>query len=116
MIGEKSDSVIPPETYHLDHALLHREGVVELNLDLFYDYRTNVDLNPEFQKYLRDRGVPMLIVRGKNDVAFIQAGAEAYQKDAKDTEVHLLDAGHFALELHAREVADYVLDFLKRKV
>jgi pimeloyl-ACP methyl ester carboxylesterase len=114
-IGEKPDSVIPPETYHLDHALLHREGVVELNLDLFYDYRTNVDLYPEFQKYLRDSGVPVLVVWGKNDVAFIQAGAEAYKKDAKDVEVHLLDAGHFTLELHGKEVADYVLDFLKRK-
>jgi pimeloyl-ACP methyl ester carboxylesterase len=48
-ISEKADSIIPPETYHLDHALLHREGVVELNLDLFYDYRTNVDLYPQFQ-------------------------------------------------------------------
>lgn len=115
-IGEKPDSVIPPETYHLDHALLHREGVVELNLDLFYDYRTNVDLYPEVQKYLRDSGVPVLVVWGKNDIAFIQAGAEAYKGDAKDIEVHLLDAGHFALELHAREVADHVLDFLKRKV
>jgi pimeloyl-ACP methyl ester carboxylesterase len=56
-----------------------------------------------------------LVVWGENDIAFVQAGAEAYKKDAKDAEVHLLDAGHFALELHANEVADYVLDFLKRK-
>jgi pimeloyl-ACP methyl ester carboxylesterase len=114
-IGEKPDSIIPPETYHLDHALLHRQGVLELNLDLFYDYRTNVDLYPQFQKYLRDGGVPVLVVSGKNDIAFIQAGAEAYKKDAKDVEVHLLDAGHFALELHAKEVADYIFDFKKGK-
>jgi pimeloyl-ACP methyl ester carboxylesterase len=88
---------------------------LELNLDLFYDYRTNVDLYPQFQKYLRDGGVPVLVVSGKNDIAFIQAGAEAYKKDAKDVEVHLLDAGHFALELHAKEVADYIFDFKKGK-
>lgn len=88
---------------------------MELNLDLFYDYRTNVDLYPQFQKYLRDSGVPVLVVWGKNDIAFIQAGAEAYKKHAKDAEVHLLDAGYFALELHAKEVADYILDFKTRK-
>jgi pimeloyl-ACP methyl ester carboxylesterase len=114
-IGEKSDSIIPPETYHLDQALLHREGAVELNLDHFYIYRTNVDLYPQFQKFLRDSGVPVLVVWGKNDIASIQAGAEAYKKDAKVVEVHLLDAGHFALELHAKEVAGHILDFKKQK-
>jgi pimeloyl-ACP methyl ester carboxylesterase len=57
----------------------------------------------------------VLVVWGENDIASIQVGAEAYKKDAKDAEVHLLDAGHFMLELHAKEVADYILDFKKRK-
>jgi pimeloyl-ACP methyl ester carboxylesterase len=70
---------------------------------------------PQFQKYLGDSDVPVLVVWGKNDVAVIQAGAEAYKKDAKDAEVHLLDAGHFALELHAKEVAEYILDSRSRK-
>lgn len=90
-------NIIDPATYYLDHALLQRPKIMEAMLSYFYDYRTNVDLYPQFQKYLRERQPPVLAVWGKNDVSFIPPGAEAFKRDVKTVEVHLLDAGHFAL-------------------
>ena len=89
--------IVDPAAYHLDHTLLQRPRIMEAMLRYFYDYRTNVDLYPEFQKYLREKQPPVLAVWGKNDVSFIPAGAEAFKRDVRTVEVHLLDAGHFAL-------------------
>ena len=89
--------IIDPAAYHLDHALLQRPKVMDAMLSYFYDYRTNVDLYPEFQKYLREKQPPVLAAWGRHDVSFIYPGAEAFKKDVKNVEVHLLDAGHFAL-------------------
>ena len=90
--------IVDPAAYHLDHTLLQRPGIMEAMLSYFYDYRTNVELYPEFQNYLREKQPPVLAVWGKNDVSFIPAGAEAFKRDVRKVEVHLLDAGHFALE------------------
>jgi pimeloyl-ACP methyl ester carboxylesterase len=83
-------------------------------LDMLYDYRTNVELYPTFQKYIRDSKVPILAVWGKGDPAFIPAGAEAYRTDSPDATVHLLDAGHFALETARWEVARIMRQFLTK--
>ena len=70
---------------------------------------------PKFHEYLAKPGVPVLAVWGKNDPAFIPAGAEAYRKDVKDFELHFLDAGHFALETNELEVSKLILSFLKKR-
>jgi pimeloyl-ACP methyl ester carboxylesterase len=88
----------------------------EIQLDLILDYRTNVAAYPAFQAYLRKHQPPLLAVWGKHDPAFIPPGAQAYRKDIPAAEVHLLDAGHFALETHAPEVAEYIREFLSRKL
>ena len=88
-------------------------GFADIHLDLFYDYRNNVKLYPQFQKYLRDSKVPLLLIWGRNDAAFIPAGAEAHKKDRPDAKIVLLDTGHYVLETHAQEVADLTLSFLK---
>lgn len=106
---------IPPETYTLDYALLRREGQNEIQLGLFKDYKTNVDLYPQFQKYLRDSKVPVLVIWGKNDPIFIAPGAEAFKRDVKDLEFVLLDTGHFALETFGKVIADKILAFLKKR-
>jgi len=115
VFGAAHPEAIPPESYHLDAALLARPGNQEIQLDLFRDYRTNLDLYPAFHKYFQTSGVPVLAVWGQNDPIFVAAGAEGYRKDVKDLEVHYLDAGHFALETHGREVAQYVLGFLEKR-
>lgn len=93
----ENGDIVDPAAYHLDHALLQRPGVMDAMLSYFWDYRTNVDIYPEFQAYLREKQPPVLAVWGRHDVSFIYPGAEAFKKDVPRAEVHLLDAGHFAL-------------------
>jgi pimeloyl-ACP methyl ester carboxylesterase len=108
--------LVSPDGYTLDSAYLARPGADEIQLDLIYDYRKNIEKYPIFQEYFRRHRPPLLAVWGKNDPAFIPAGAEAYRRDVPDAEVHLLDAGHFALETHSAEIADLMRDFLRRKL
>jgi pimeloyl-ACP methyl ester carboxylesterase len=96
--------------------LLDRAGNQEIQLDLFYDYRTNVPLYPEWQAYFRKHQPPTLVLWGKNDQIFVADGAAPYKRDLKDVELHLLDAGHFALETNGPEMAALIRDFLSRKV
>lgn len=105
---------IEPEAYHLDYALLQRPGAIDAMVDLFYDYRTNVNMYPEFQKMLRDKKPPLLAAWGKNDVSFIPPGAEAFKKDVPGAEVHFVEAGHFALAGLEETFADLILEFLAR--
>jgi pimeloyl-ACP methyl ester carboxylesterase len=105
-----------PDGYTLDIAYMARPGADEIQLDLVLDYRSNVALYPAFQAYFREKQPPFLAVWGKNDPAFVPAGALAYRRDLPRAEVHLLDTGHFALETHAAEIGDFMLDFLDRTV
>lgn len=106
--------LLPPDGYELDIAYMARPGAEEIQLDLILDYRSNVALYPAFQAYFREYRPPLLAVWGSHDPAFIPAGAEAYKRDLPDAEVHLLDAGHFALETHHRQIAGLIRDFLSR--
>ncbi|KIK55573.1 hypothetical protein GYMLUDRAFT_175377 [Collybiopsis luxurians FD-317 M1] len=112
--GEAHPERIPPETYHLDQALMDRPGNKDIQLDLFLDYRTNVALYPTFHEYLRTRQPPLLAVWGKNDSFFIPPGAEAFKTVLPKAEVHFVDGGHFALENHLDEIAGRMIEFLKR--
>jgi pimeloyl-ACP methyl ester carboxylesterase len=103
-----------PDGYTLDIALMARPGAEDIQLDLIRDYRSNLERYPEFQAYFRDHQPPFLAVWGRHDPAFIPAGAEAYKRDLPDAEVHLLDTGHFALETHADEIAQFIRVFLGR--
>lgn len=84
----------------------------ELQLDLFYDYQTNLDLYPAFQAYLRESTVRVFAIWGKNDEIFGPAGAEAYARDSKDAQVRLLDGGHFLALSHLEEVGAQMEVFL----
>jgi pimeloyl-ACP methyl ester carboxylesterase len=114
--GVRDSSRIDPSAWLHDQALLDRPGNAEIQLDLFYDYRTNVDLYPKFQQFFRERKPPTLIVWGKNDVIFPAEGARPYLRDLPAAELHLLDTGHFALEDKVNEIARLMLDFLGRRV
>jgi len=91
---------IAPESYTLDAALLERPGVVEIQLDLFLDYASNVKPYPRFQAYFREHKPPLLAIWGKHDPFFIPAGAATYRRDNPNATVQMLDTGHFALETH----------------
>jgi pimeloyl-ACP methyl ester carboxylesterase len=112
--GVADRSRVDPSAWLQDQALLDRPGNVEIQLDLFYDYRTNLELYPQFQQFFRDRQPPTLIVWGKNDVIFPAEGARAYLKDLPHAELHLLDTGHFALEDQGDEIARLMHAFLDK--
>lgn len=114
--GVQDESLVAPEAYELDSAVLARPGNDEIQLDLFLDYASNVALYPKFQDYLRTKRPPLLAVWGKNDPFFLPSGAEAFKRDTPMAEVHFYETGHFALETHCHEIADTIRDFLGRNV
>jgi pimeloyl-ACP methyl ester carboxylesterase len=104
-----------PDTWTDEFAFLSRPGQREIQADLLYDYRTNVASYPVWQAWLRERKPPTLVVWGRNDPSFIAAGGAAYKRDVPDAEIHLLDAGHFALDEANDETAKLMLEFLGRQ-
>jgi pimeloyl-ACP methyl ester carboxylesterase len=107
---------VSPDAWMLDQAYLDRPGNQEIQLDLFYDYRTNVDFYPEFQEFFRAYQPPTLIVWGENDHIFPAEGATPYLRDLPNAELHLIDAGHFILESHGAEVAATIRTFLSKNL
>ncbi|HWC16133.1 MAG TPA: alpha/beta hydrolase [Terriglobales bacterium] len=114
--GVSDESLVAPEAYTLDSALLARTGNDEIQLDLFLDYASNVRLYPKFQEYFRTKRPPLLAVWGKNDPFFLPVGAEAFKRDNPNAEVHLFDTGHFALETHYVQIATKIREFLSRNL
>ncbi|HEU5402475.1 MAG TPA: alpha/beta hydrolase [Terriglobales bacterium] len=114
--GVQDTSLVAPESYELDSALLARPRNDEIQLDLFLDYASNVALYPRFQEYFRTRRPPLLAVWGKNDPFFLPPGADAFQRDNPKAEVHFYDTGHFALETHSEEIGDAIRNFLTRNL
>ncbi|MEV0332534.1 alpha/beta hydrolase [Nocardia sp. NPDC050717] len=107
-------ALVSPDTWTLDQAYLDRPGNKEIQLQLFADYKNNLDGYPAFQKYFAEHRPPTLIAWGEHDEIFGADGARAYLRDLPDAELHLLDAGHFALETHGPEIAALIRDFLGR--
>jgi pimeloyl-ACP methyl ester carboxylesterase len=101
-----------PDTWTDELAFLSKPGQIEIQSELFYDYRTNVAAYPRWQAYLRKYHPPTLVLWGKYDTSFTTAGATAYASDVPDAEIHMLEAGHFALDEACDEVAGMTLRFL----
>lgn len=112
--GVRDISRIAPDNWVHDQALLDRPGNAEIQLDLFYDYRTNPPLYPKVQAWLRGQKPPTLIIWGANDTIFPAEGAHPFKRDLPDAEIHLLDTGHFALEDKLDVMAPMIRDFLDR--
>ena len=114
--GTRDPEAISPDNWNVDQPLLDREGNQEIQSDMFYSYGSNPPLYPEWQEYLRTHQPPTLIVWGKNDPIFPEAGAHPYKRDLEDLEFHILDTGHFALEEDGDTIAKLMIRFLKRNV
>lgn len=114
-VPEKDQPHVNPVAYNTDYFLnLGAKESQKRQLDLFYDYRTNIPLYPKVHEYFRKSQVPCLVVWAKGDPIFIPPGAEAYKRDLPNAEIHLLDAGHFALETKRWEIAGLMTEFLKK--
>jgi pimeloyl-ACP methyl ester carboxylesterase len=112
--GVADESLVSPDTWHHDHALVSRPGNDLIQLRLFADYASNLPLYPKLHAYLRDSRVPLLAVWGRNDQIFAPEGALAFADDAHGAEVCLLDGGHFLLESHLDAAAGHIRGFLER--
>ena len=107
---------VSPDNWVHDQALLDRPGNADIQLDMMYDYRTNLPLYPKVQEYLRKHQPPTLIVWGERDFIFPADGAHPYKRDLKELEFHLIPTGHFALEDKADVIVPLIGDFLDRRL
>ncbi|MGW2784015.1 alpha/beta fold hydrolase [Streptomyces populi] len=114
LTGVADPTLVSPDAYEHDAALMARPGQGEIQLDLISDYGSNIALYPAFQEYFRTSRVPLLAVWGGGDEIFVPEGALAFRRDLPDAEIHLLPTGHFALETHAAQIAALIRDFLGR--
>jgi pimeloyl-ACP methyl ester carboxylesterase len=114
--GVSDQTLVAPESYTLDSALLARPGNDDIQLDLFLDYASNVALYPKFQEYFRQQKPPFLAVWGRNDPFFLPPGAEAFKRDNPEAEINFFETGHFALETHTAEIGLAIKQFLARKI
>jgi pimeloyl-ACP methyl ester carboxylesterase len=112
--GVADPSLVSPDTWMHDHAMVSRPGNDRIQLALFRDYVSNLELYPRLHEYLRSSQVPLLAVWGANDGIFGAAGATAFARDLPDAEVHMIDGGHFLLESHLDTVVAHLRGFLGR--
>lgn len=112
--GTSDPELVAPEGWTLDQHFLDQPGRRQPQIDLAFDYRSNVALYPAWQRWLRTYTPPTLIVWGRNDPIFPEPGAHAYLRDVPDAELHLFDTGHFALEENLPEIAPLISGFLER--
>ncbi|MBP1841795.1 pimeloyl-ACP methyl ester carboxylesterase [Rhizobium petrolearium] len=111
--GTRHPELYNPDTWTDEFAHLSAPGQREIQAALLYDYRTNIASYPAWQAWLREHKPHTLVVWGANDPSFIAAGGEAFKRDLPDAEIHLLDAGHFAMDEKNDEIAELMLRFLR---
>ncbi|MCD1159414.1 alpha/beta fold hydrolase [Peribacillus frigoritolerans] len=114
--GTRNPDRISPDAWNMDQFVLDRPGNKEIQLALFYDYRNNVKQYPSWQEYFRTYQPPALVAWGKNDLFFGPEGALAFQRDLKDSEVHLLNTGHFPLEEELETSTNLIKQFLGERL
>jgi pimeloyl-ACP methyl ester carboxylesterase len=114
LVGVKDPSLIDPDNWTIDQALIDRPGVHEIMLDLLYDIRRNIPTLMAMQEFLRVQRTPTLVATGANDEIFPGEVVQRILTDLPDTEYHALDTGHFALDDKGPEIAELMGDFLGR--
>jgi len=101
-----------PDLWTDEFAFLSQPGQADIQSDLFYDYRTNVDSYPKWQAWMRDMQPRLLVIWGRYELSFDPSEPEAYRRDVPTAEVHVVDGGHFALDTAADEIAGVVEAFV----
>jgi pimeloyl-ACP methyl ester carboxylesterase len=112
-VPEEQLERLSPDNWTIDWTKLGRPGNAEAQIDLFGDYKTNVELYPEFQRFFRERQPPTLILWGRRDPFFTNAGAKAFLRDLPSAKLVFLDGSHFLLETHGPEATWHIRDFLR---
>jgi len=113
-VGDDPDvELYDPDLWNDEYAFLNSPGQAQIQSDLFYDYRTNVENYPKWQAWMQKTQPGLLVIWGKHDLSFDPGEPERYRKDVPKAQVHVLDAGHFALDTKADEIAALVRQFMK---
>lgn len=102
-----------PDLWTDEFAFLSQVGQADIQSDLAYDYRTNVEAYPKWQAWMRDHQPRLLVIWGKYDPSFDISEPESYRRDVPSAQIHVLDAGHFAMDTAADEVAALVRGFVR---
>jgi pimeloyl-ACP methyl ester carboxylesterase len=108
--GHGKPESISPDNWNMDFRFMERPNARKVQMDFFYDYRTNVALYPHWREFLRIRQPETIIFWGQNDIFFTRQGGEAYLKDLPNAELHRLDSGHFAVE----DCLDFIAENIRR--
>ena len=114
--GHPRPELISPDNWNMDNHFLERPDAKQVQLDFFYDYRTNVELYPQWQAFLKRRQPKTIIFWGQNDIFFTPEGGEAYLEALSNAEMHRLDSGHFAVEDSLPEIASNMIAFHEKYV
>lgn len=112
--GASKPEKISPDSYSLDQYYLDRPGNDLIQLALFRDYGSNIALYPEWQDYFKKQQPKTVVIWGKNDKMFVEAGGQAYSKDLPNAKIHQLDGGHFLLEEHSETAAKIIAAFIEK--
>lgn len=102
-----------PDLWTDEYAFLNAPGQAQIQSDLFYDYRTNVEAYPKWQAWMQKTQPRLLVLWGKHDLSFDPGEPERYRKDVANAQLHVLDAGHFALDTRSNEIVALVRDFMQ---
>jgi pimeloyl-ACP methyl ester carboxylesterase len=108
--GHKHPELISPDNWNMDFRFMERPHARQVQMEFFYDYRTNVALYPQWQAFLRSRQPKTLIFWGQDDIFFTREGGEAFLQDVPAAELHRLDSGHFAVE----DCLEYIARHMRR--
>ena len=115
-MGHPNPALISPDNWNMDNHFMERPNAKRVQLDFFYDYRTNVELYPKWQAFLRKHQPKTIIFWGQGDIFFTPEGGEAYLKDLPQAEMHRLQSGHFAVEDHLTLISGKMKEFYEKKV
>jgi pimeloyl-ACP methyl ester carboxylesterase len=111
--GDPNVERYDPDLWTDEFAFLNQPGQVEIQSDLFYDYRTNVENYPRWQAWMREKQPRLLVIWGKYESSFDSSEPESYRRDVPNAEVHVVDGGHFALDTAADEIVALISQFMK---
>jgi pimeloyl-ACP methyl ester carboxylesterase len=114
--GHRRPELIRPDNWNMDSHFLERPEAKKVQLDFFYDYRTNVELYPRWQAFLKEQQTKTVIFWGQNDIFFTPEGGEAYLEALPQAEMHRLDSGHFAVEDCLEEIAAKMIAFYDAQI
>jgi pimeloyl-ACP methyl ester carboxylesterase len=104
-----------PDLWTDEYAFLNALGQAQIQSDLFFDYQTNVVAYTTWQAWMRRTQPRLLVIWGKHDLSFDLGEPERYRADVPNAKVVVLDAGHFALDTKADEIAELVREFMNTR-